>query len=90
MEDLTLNELRLYPNPVQNSFELGYTLKEPQTICIHLLDSRGKEVYCFQKNQKENGTQTYLFSLPASVSSGIYTVPIHSANSTNNLQIIVK
>jgi uncharacterized delta-60 repeat protein len=87
---LVINELGLYPNPVQSSFELNYELKEPQNISIYLIDAQGRAVHSFQENKKENGAQTHKLSLPASITSGIYIVSIRSGSSTNNVQIIVK
>lgn len=90
LDNLNLHTLGLYPNPVQSSFELGYTLKETQTVSIDLRDMQGRIIRRFQENQSENGEQTHTFYLPATLAPGMYTVSIHTMNSLNSLQIIVK
>ncbi len=87
---LNLNEIGLYPNPIQSGFELRYELTETQTISIYLIDIQGRIAHSFQENQRENGAQIHSFSLPASIASGTYVVSIRSANNINNLHIIVK
>ena len=91
LERATLNELGLYPNPVQGSFELSYELTEATPIQVDLLDIQGRIVHTLQTTQLENGQQTHRFEFPVNMATGTYTVSIISGNSVrNNLQILVK
>ncbi|MFN8396047.1 MAG: T9SS type A sorting domain-containing protein [Bacteroidia bacterium] len=90
LETSPINDLGLYPNPVQSHFELKYELTSPQSISVHLIDAQGRMVHCFQENKRENGAQTHRFSLPDALASGIYVLSLRSASSVNNLQMIVR
>jgi uncharacterized delta-60 repeat protein len=90
LETSLTNELGLYPNPVQDHFELKYELKAPQTMSIYLIDAQGRMVHSFQENKRENGAQTHQFTIPTTIASGTYTVSLRSPSSASNVQIIVR
>jgi uncharacterized delta-60 repeat protein len=48
------NSVFIYPNPIEATATLNYSLKIPETICIHLLDVQGKILKTFIENEKQD------------------------------------
>lgn len=69
----------LYPNPLQQTETLKYTLAEPGQISITLIDSQGKLVTTFLKNENQaKGDHEIKLALPSTLSPGTYFIQIAS------------
>ena len=69
----------LYPNPLQQTETLKYTLAEAEQISILLLDSRGKLVTTFVENENQpKGDHEIKLTLPPTLSPGTYFIQIAS------------
>jgi uncharacterized delta-60 repeat protein len=85
------NSVLIYPNPIEQTATLEYTLKNPETISIRLLDVQGKVLKTFTENESQvAGEHQEEISLPNQLPSGFYFVKISSANGTSVSVKIVK
>lgn len=71
--------ISIYPNPLTSTATLEYTLTQPETLTIRLLDLQGKTVKKFIENtMKEAGNHRQAITLPASLPAGSYLIVIES------------
>lgn len=69
----------LYPNPLQNTEHLKYTLGSDEKISIVLLDSQGKLVTTFVENENQpKGDHEAELNLPTNLPNGTYFIQIAS------------
>ncbi|UPT67870.1 MAG: T9SS type A sorting domain-containing protein [Sphingobacteriales bacterium JAD_PAG50586_3] len=79
----------LYPNPLQNTEHLKYTLAEDNQISIALFDSQGKMVTTFVENEKQpKGYHEVELILPTNLPSGTYFIQIASPKGKISIKAI--
>jgi uncharacterized delta-60 repeat protein len=79
----------LYPNPLQQTEVLKYTLSEPEQISISLIDGQGKLVTEFVKNEnRAKGEHEEILNLPPTLPSGTYFIQIASTKGSISIKAI--
>jgi hypothetical protein len=73
MEEKT-NALHLdvFPNPVSSAIHLTYTLDQPGSVCIQLMDVSGREASILLIQEQEAGEHRFDEAVPAQLKKGIY------------------
>ena len=85
---LSEQNLKLYPNPVINSFVLEYTLEQNEVMTIGIYDINGKLIKAFLSNTKINKGRIKEQLDIRDLQSGIYIVRISSDSLNNNIKLI--
>ncbi len=79
----------LYPNPLQNTEVLKYTLADDDQISIVLLDGQGKLVATFVENEKQvKGDHEVELNLPNGLPNGNYFIQIASPKGKISIKAI--
>lgn len=81
VSETALNPAVLFPNPTQGLFKVVMNYAEP--VNIHLIDSRGKELTAFSRNEKEVELDATVY--PA----GVYQVVLEFENEVQTLRLVV-
>jgi uncharacterized delta-60 repeat protein len=98
LNDLTLgvinfsspnNSAFIYPNPINNSAVLKYSLYESENITINLFDVNGKLVKTFISNQNQSkGNYTEQLNFDSNISAGNYFLAISNSKQKETVKII--
>jgi uncharacterized delta-60 repeat protein len=79
----------LYPNPLQNTEHLKYTLGSDEKISIVLLDGQGKLVTTFVENENQpKGDHEVELNLPTNLPNGTYFIQIASEKGKVSIKTI--
>lgn len=83
-------DILVYPNPIAQSFNLEFELKESAQIQVSLLDMQGKMAHEVLWNQTlSEGTHAITGSLPTHLPSGNYVLSIRSGQTIlKNIQVV--
>jgi uncharacterized delta-60 repeat protein len=82
-------ETLVYPNPLQAVETLKYTLTDNENISINLIDSQGKLVAEFVKNEARNkGDNTEVLTLPENLPNGTYFIQIASTKGKVSIKVV--
>lgn len=85
----TIDNTLIYPNPLQNVERLKYTLVDNERISISLIDSQGKLVAEFVKNEnRAKGEHEEILNLPPTLPSGTYFIQIASTKGNISIKAI--
>ena len=79
-----INDLRIYPNPARDRFEVNFTISHEAQCAIKLFDAKGMLVRTLLKDKNLLGNQAFIFST-AGLSSGIYTCRVMLGNNSKAL-----
>jgi len=83
------DEVLIYPNPVQSSETLSYTLANDAMICISLFDIQGKHVKEILENQRlAAGQHSTTFSFPTELTAGVYFIKLISAKGIISVRVV--
>ncbi|MCB9252747.1 MAG: T9SS type A sorting domain-containing protein [Flavobacteriales bacterium] len=83
------NEVKLYPNPVNNHIVVKYNLIKESKITIQLLDFEGKDVITFVKDESQNiGQHSVNIELPGHLASGTYFLRISNIVGYKDIKIL--
>jgi flagellar hook assembly protein FlgD len=80
---LSLDQVRVYPNPADSYFNLKFNLQEQADLLIKIFDSKGQIVKVFQSDRLQRGDHNAFFDA-AEFYSGIYILNI---TLTNNKEV---
>gem|GEM_PF-975114 len=81
-------KLSVAPNPIRNSFTINYSLPNPGTVKITIVDQLGIEVGVIEESYKEAGSQCYQLSLTNNkLSSGTYFITIKAGDVTESRKV---
>lgn len=78
----------VYPNPVENDFELAFRTSGTGTAKITLTDIQGKQVLFLDYPITKPGAQLLKMRLPEGLGSGIYFVGIEHQQQRNYLKLL--
>lgn len=79
----------IYPNPLQATETLKYTLTSDENITVNLIDSQGKLVAEFIKNEvRTKGEHTEVLTLPSTLANGTYFIEIASPKGKVAIKVI--
>jgi len=87
VEELALNELNFYPNPVEDLAHLEFELPNSNDIQFNIIDVLGQVVYSENKVNLNSGTHKYTFNLE-DYSKGIYFLTIQSEEQIKTIKFI--
>lgn len=87
--DLDPQEFILYPNPIQESFTMGFVTQLNEDIFYRLLDQSGKIV---QQNAKRfnEGNQRWVLKLNQPLAPGVYHIQVQSSSWIENRRLIIE
>jgi hypothetical protein len=89
-ENQNANHLKLYPNPVVETFTIEFPLTENTIIEIDIFDNAGKEVKKLYKGKALQGENVFSFN-KANLSSGVYYLSVkNNFNTIKNEKIIIQ
>lgn len=79
----------IYPNPITTHATLEYTLREAETLSIHLLDMQGRRVRTFMEGQHQvAGRHQRVIEIPADLPAGAYLLAISSPTGRVTVQVV--
>lgn len=78
-EQVTVNPVRVYPNPVFDIMNVEFTLEGRSTIEIEVVDQQGRNVRTLLYDTAPGGRNVFSFNKGA-LSSGIYFLKVSSSN----------
>jgi hypothetical protein len=79
----------IYPNPFRNEFTVLFTSSKDQPVEVKVTDMSGKTI-ASEKMQSGTGSNTYKYSGPEDLPSGIYIVKMSSPTKTVTQRIVKK
>lgn len=79
--------ISVYPNPVDNMFEMNFTVERSCTVTVDIIDISGKQVTRLM-SEKQDGQVTKQFSL-AAIPSGNYLIRLQAGGQTVTEKITV-
>jgi hypothetical protein len=83
------NQVKLYPNPVVETFNLEFTLDNSMQIEIEVADASGKIVKQLYNGKAAMGVNTFSFN-KANLSSGVYFIVVkNNSNTIKNEKIVI-
>lgn len=87
---LLVNDLKIFPNPVQNELILNYTLENLQNnISIDLVNLEGKIIVPLLQNISRNaGAQTEYIYLGENIASGVYFLTLKNATFMTQIKVV--
>lgn len=88
--DFALNtkEVLVYPNPIEQTATLEYTLDQTEALTIELVDLYGRILATYQQNKRQaKGTYQQQIDLPTQLPTGVYLLRIHSTNGQMSIKI---
>lgn len=83
--DKILSVLKIYPNPVNPSFDqinLILRLDREITLTVKIMDLLGNEIVTLSNERMAAGEQTKSYSIPSRLNSGIYFMRISAGSET--------
>ncbi|MBA3648889.1 MAG: T9SS type A sorting domain-containing protein [Chitinophagales bacterium] len=83
-----LSSLDIFPNPIQSTATLNYTLDEPSLVSIQILDLSGKNVKTIWNRNENEGTHQLNFNREG-LNSGAYMIQIQIGNNTEVKKIVI-
>lgn len=81
--------ITLYPNPLQQEFNVSYFNFDGQAVRIRLLNSLGQEIAVLQDAERSFGTHEEELSLPDGLAPGFYLISLESKWRRQVIKIIV-
>lgn len=87
MDDIRIS---VYPNPVEESFEIQFNTTNSSNIFVSITDANGKKVLSEEFLITNTGLQVLPFQLSEKFSSGIYFVNIIQGNSIRSAKLVKK
>ncbi|MGE5425273.1 MAG: C10 family peptidase [Syntrophothermus sp.] len=87
-EDKTVNDLRVFPNPVQSKLNVNFDIDQTTNIRLEIVSTSGIQVF-----SKDLGMRTGNISEQINlnnVASGIYVLRIHTGQGITNRKIVVE
>lgn len=85
-QEFTLNLIKAYPNPTNNSVNIDYNLENSSSVILRLTNIQG-QIISETKADRSNGLQSDTIDL-SNESSGMYFLTITSENSSQTTKII--
>jgi uncharacterized delta-60 repeat protein len=83
-----VNQICIYPNPVQQEVMLKYNLENSQTISVYLMDMQGRIMKSFIHNEWQSaGQQCMCIVVPDNLPSGTYQLVITTQNGTASIKL---
>ncbi len=84
--------LRYYPNPINNFFNLEYYMPNSQSVSMVLFDITGRKVWEMYEGALGRGSHKTVIEIPSSLLDGVYIFEfqIGETRMTNKLQILRK
>jgi hypothetical protein len=79
-------QLSLFPNPSHDQTMLSFTLKEPSSVSIKILDVLGKEISVFSDEHVLPGNHTISLTSVKNLEPGIYFINFQSGTSCSVLK----
>ncbi|MCF8304714.1 MAG: C10 family peptidase [Bacteroidales bacterium] len=87
-ETSAVQSINLYPNPVENSLNLKFSVNEPQSVDIKLMDITGKVVY---DEELSSFSGDYHNSIDVSTfAKGVYLFTVRSEKANINKKVVIK
>ncbi|MFN8358883.1 MAG: choice-of-anchor D domain-containing protein [Candidatus Kapaibacterium sp.] len=77
------------PNPAQNSLQIQYSLREPLTVTLELLDITGQIVQTVVNNQSQVAGQYILTHDLSSLGNGVYAIRLKTNKETLSTRVDV-
>jgi len=77
-DPIIISELKVFPNPMNNQFELSYYLQKPERVIVNLLDAKGSRVISLFDGNQNGGAQKFSLNLDEKISSGIYLLQLNA------------
>lgn len=92
LEDVANNELQmnLYPNPVQNEFNVDFYVDKSYDATFRLIDVTGKQLSVLGMKQLVAGDNHYIFNVPAGTTKGLYFFQMEAGGKTFTHKIIIE
>lgn len=90
LEDNSILNTSLFPNPCKESFNLTYVVEESTFVCVELFNFVGAKVADIINEKQESGKKEIHFDLPSNLTRGIYFVKFNMNNKSFTKKITVQ
>jgi len=92
LEDVANNELEmnLYPNPVQNEFNVDFYVDKSYDATFRLIDIAGKQLSVLGMKELVAGENHFVFTIPTGTTKGLYFFQMEAGGKTFTHKIIVE
>ena len=77
-----LSNVKIYPNPVQESLNLSYFVNKDSNVTIKIMDILGNEISTLLSQRLPAGEQINSFPIASSLNSGYYFIRLIVGNET--------
>ena len=74
INEISINEFNIFPNPVKDIFEVNYHLICNSDVEINLYSIDGKKISSLFKGKQDSGNQSQQFNVKEKITTGIYFV----------------
>jgi hypothetical protein len=89
-ENNLIKNLKLYPNPSDGKFNLGFSLKEESSVSFKIFNLSGQKVFEQNNNQFSKGNNKYVFDKAGKLSAGFYIVNVTSDEFSKSMKLIIE
>ncbi|WP_374164862.1 T9SS type A sorting domain-containing protein [Arcticibacter sp. MXS-1] len=77
-----LNNVKVYPNPVEDQINISYSLNRDANVTIKIMDVLGNEIATLLSQRLPAGEQNHSFSVGSALNSGYYFIRVITGNET--------
>ena len=85
----SVENLLVYPNPIEHNITLAYTLKDIECVTIKVADVAGQLVgTVIQNNLQQAGRHEQIIRMPANLSAGVYFITIDNGKAKLSIKVV--
>ncbi len=82
IDDKVLNNVKVYPNPVEDEINLSYHISKDSNITIKIMDVLGNEISTLFSQKTSAGDQSNSFNISSRLKSGFYFIRLVAGQET--------
>ena len=86
----TIDEIKVYPNPVKDKFQLDFTSANSHTVCVTFIDRTGKYAHPLYQGEVNPGENSMDLSIDPGLPTGLYFIEIKDAFKRYFRKIIIE
>lgn len=87
--DINLNNVGIYPNPVNDMAYVDISLSKSADVSLHLFDMNAREVFSKQLGRLQSGSNTEVFPV-SNLENGIYILLVRSDDYQKSIKIVIQ
>ncbi len=88
VQNTLVNNLSLYPNPVQDQATLKVSMLQSGDVLIRIYDLKGRQVFAQQQSKATSGNHQYIIPV-SNLDNGTYIVNVSAGDSSTSTKMVV-